>query len=152
MERFKIENWERLHLGTPFPAWRSLSEIECYSLRARLLARVGLPNSTDSISVLGWFESNAEKCEGFDAEEKTFDLCTVLSALAVQPKSMVYVNWYRFDDIDAMDAAQLSRHFGDVWYPAVDDVEIFDDSLDWVLMVHHSGSLKLARLGGSDRR
>lgn len=84
-------------------------------------------------------------CEGGDANLDGFDLMALMGRVGIHPKASVYLNWYRFDDIDVMSTDQLSRYFSDIWYPSVDDLDIFDDSLDWVLMVRHYGTVSLVQ-------
>ncbi len=40
----------------------------------------------------------------------------------------------------------MSRWFDDIWYPASDDIDLFDSTLDWILSVSHSGLIDLRRL------
>ena len=40
----------------------------------------------------------------------------------------------------------LNKHFYDVWYPSSDDIELFDDTLDWIIFVRHYGGVQLLAL------
>lgn len=42
----------------------------------------------------------------------------------------------------------LTEHFDYIWYPGPDDIEIFDDSLSWILSVDHGGYLRVLVLDG----
>lgn len=57
----------------------------------------------------------------------------------------VYINWHRFDKIDQMQFPDLMGHFDDIWYPGADDIDIFDDSLNWVASVSHFGNVRLLK-------
>ncbi|WP_234399978.1 hypothetical protein [Campylobacter concisus] len=39
----------------------------------------------------------------------------------------------RFDD--------LSKFFSDIWYPSLNDIEIFDINLNWIISVRHYGAI-----------
>jgi hypothetical protein len=54
----------------------------------------------------------------------------------------VYLNWYRFDDIDQIDLAALDQYFSDIWYPGSDDLDVFDDSTDWIVSIAHFGKIR----------
>ena len=37
-------------------------------------------------------------------------------------------------------------YFDDIWYPDADDIDVFDDTVTWILSVAHSGQNKLLKL------
>lgn len=53
--------------------------------------------------------------------------------------SNVFINWYRFDDIDKMSLKDLDQYFYDIWFPATDDIDIFDDTFKWIVSIFHDG-------------
>jgi hypothetical protein len=69
----------------------------------------------------------------------------LLRKLGVTSPKKVYLNWYRFDDIDQIDLADLDRYFFDIWYPDSDDLDVFDDSADWIVSIAHHGNVRLFR-------
>ncbi|EKO31739.1 hypothetical protein LEP1GSC179_0008 [Leptospira santarosai str. MOR084] len=40
----------------------------------------------------------------------------------------------------------LINNFDDIWYPSVDDIDIIDMSISWILSVSHFGEIKLIDL------
>jgi hypothetical protein len=74
------------------------------------------------------------------------DFRQLLGQTSVQSVEKVLVNWYRFDEIDRIDIDVLSQFFDDIWYPAVDDIEIFDTSCGWFISVSHDGRVELISL------
>jgi hypothetical protein len=59
---------------------------------------------------------------------------------------MVFINWYRFDDIDEMRLPDLAEHFADVWLPMAEDPDIFDSTFTWMLSIAHYNAYTLRRL------
>jgi len=147
MEKHKIENFLEAEPGRKFPTLRSLSTIECMNLKARLAAKLGKPASTDSLIVLQDAIGRVKLQAGDNAEDKEFDLMALLSKVAdIKPTDLVYLNWYRFDRIDEMKSGDLASDFFYIWYPGPDDIEIFDDSLSWLVSISHSGTVRAGHL------
>ena len=123
--------------------YESLTPMEGEDLRTRLLRKLGIEHEIERATLLKLIDEIAEPLEG-SAEAEGFDLGSVLAALQIRPRVDVYINWYRFDSIDRMAFADLRRFFDDIWYPASDDVEVFDESLSWILLISHEGGLSIA--------
>jgi hypothetical protein len=82
---------------------------------------------------------------GVNSLSDDFRLSQVLWRLRILPPEYVFVNWYRFDDVDEIKFADLESHFTDIWYPSSDDIEVFDSSLKWLIAVSHDGSVGICR-------
>ena len=76
-------------------------------------------------------------CTGVSAEDEHFNIEELANSIGIEPQSVVFVNWNRFDKIDRLSFTDLSKFFCDIWYPASDDIDIFDSALLWVLSVTH---------------
>lgn len=76
-------------------------------------------------------------------------MARVFEQLSINAREVCYVNFYRFDHICEFPTTQLATYFDDIWYPASDDIEIFDDSLAWMIAVDHGGYISAGAL--SDR-
>ena len=59
-----------------------------------------------------------------------------------QPET-IFLNWYRFDAFDEMLFSDFIKCFDYIWYPSADDLDIFDQSLSWILSIDHDGSIFL---------
>ena len=51
------------------------------------------------------------------------------------------INFCRFDDIDEMKLDDLNKYFYDIWYPVVEDIEIFDRECNWMILISHDGDV-----------
>ena len=80
-----------------------------------------------------------------NSNDENFDLSAALSSMKIKCPENVFVNWYRYDNIDKFNLLDLTRYFDDIWYPELDDVDIFDDSFTWIVSVAHSGRITFAK-------
>ena len=51
----------------------------------------------------------------------------------------MYINWSDFKDIDVLDLEDVLRYFYDIWFPGMDDIEIFDETFNWLVSIRHDG-------------
>jgi hypothetical protein len=145
MQEIKIQNFER-DRGQSFPAFRSLSPDQCAALRERVAQKLGLPPETDPLELVRHLAAKEGRYSSQQADEASFDLGKAMDELGIKPKDTIYLNWYRYDDVDEMSVKDLSKFFDDIWYPSSDDLDIFDDSLQWILSIAHDGDVKAIAL------
>ena len=43
--------------------------------------------------------------------------------------------------IDEMKLDDLNKYFYDIWYPVVEDIEIFDRECNWMILISHDGDV-----------
>ena len=143
MENFKIQNFEKANPGKRFPVYTVQDEHACADLVNVLSKKLGIEPSSDGVKMVQEIQKQAILLKNVNAESEDFDLSGVLKRENIKALERVFINWYRFDAIDAMAFQDLSKCFGDVWYPSSDDIEIFDASTNWMLCVAHNGIVKL---------
>ena len=78
---------------------------------------------------------------GIRADENGFNLGDVTRRLDLKPKDLILINWHQFDDIDEVRFTDLARFFLDIWYPAADHIDIFDETFQWVISIGYSGEV-----------
>jgi hypothetical protein len=145
MDDFKIKNFAGEHPGKQLPVQR-VSPEEVATVRALLLRRLGLPHATDGLALVKTVEARSVPVESQDASRRDFDLAKVLVDLVdINLDDHVFLNWYRFDQLDRMRAAELAELFDDVWSPAADDLDVVDPRCRWVLSVNHHGGVRVLR-------
>lgn len=144
MDEIKIQNFAKANPGKRIPNVRHLDRDECESLRADIAVKLGQPRNSDSFEVLQELELRSQDLPGKPSDDN-FRLLKLFQELQLNARS-VYVNWSSFDDMDEMSAKDLSDDFHDLWYPSSDDVEIFDRSMDWILLVRHYDVVQIVRL------
>jgi hypothetical protein len=87
----------------------------------------------------------AKPCDFASPIDDSFDLNELLATCKLEASDDVYINWYRYDKIDQLKKSDLARFFTDIWYEGSDDLDIFDGTFNWMLLIRHDGYLKLLR-------
>lgn len=147
MDHIKVENFQRDNPGMAFPSWEALLPKDCTFFRARIAKRVGLPPTVDTLVLVEKLNELALDVAVFESDQNRLDLLKVFQSLNIEPLNHVYLNWYRYDDIDKMAFSDLQLYLMDIWYPASDDIDIFDDTLKWALSLTHYGIVRMVNLG-----
>lgn len=145
MDKIKIDNFSRECAGSDFPEYVSLSKSACTELAESIQEKFALVNICDGLTLVRAVDAMAKPCEVISHVGEEFCLNELLYACGIDAADDVYINWYRYDKIDRLKRNDLDSHFFDIWYPEVDDIDVFDDSLNWILSVRHDGYLKLLR-------
>jgi len=135
MDQIKLENF-RKEYGFEMPIVRSLSAGECIKIRENLLRKFSL-NDIDEFFKIDKFS----KLDGFDADEVNFDLKTAFGELGIATPNEICINFNKFENIDILRFDDLFKFFSDIWYPSLDDIEIFDINLNWIVFVRHYGGI-----------
>lgn len=119
MDQIKLENF-RKEYGFKMPITRSLSPNECLKIRENLLHKFSLDNIDEFFKI-----DKFNKFDGFSADEVNFDLNALFSELNIATPNEICINFNKFESIDILHFDDLSKFFSDIWYPSLDDVEIF---------------------------
>ena len=135
MDQIKLENFRKEH-GIKMPIIRSLSPGECLKIRENLLHKFSL-NDIDEFFKIDKFN----KLDGFNAVEANFDLKTAFSELGIATPNEICINFNKFGSIDILRFDDLDNFFSDIWYPSLDDIEIFDINLSFIISVRHYGAI-----------
>ena len=135
MDQIKLENFRKEH-GIKMPIVRSLSPNECLKLREKLLHKFSLKNIDEFFKI-----DKFRKLDGFNADEANFDLKTAFSELGIATPNEICINFNKFENIDILRFDDLFKFFSDIWYPSLDDIEIFDINLSFIVLVRHYGAI-----------
>jgi len=145
MEDHKIENFEKDHPGVSFPTHVVQSAEARVRLMRGLGERLGIVGS-DGLKLVRGLQSTVPWDTGEVPETTRFDFLQILENGGFEAPETVLVNWDRFETVESIAATQLADYFDYIWYPSVDDIEIMDESLKWVLRVDHSGCWSFMKL------
>ena len=148
MDNYKLENFRRTYPHREFPKFATLPPSECERVRKSVATILGLTGQYRPLELVERLHAQKPIHVTEVPREGQLDLRSFLDGALVGQPHRVFVNWDRFDHIDSMDLDDLSRYFDDVWYPSVDDIEIFDDSYRWFLSVAHDGRISLIQPQG----
>lgn len=146
MDKLKIDNFSKIHREIDFPKYVSLDSVSAKKIQFLIAEKLKLEDCSDGLSLVKKIDARGALCEGINAEDEQFSLSEAISLAGLISSELVYVNWYRYDDIDKLCLNDFDKYFDDLWYPDLDDIDIFDDSLTWIMSVLHSGQIKVLRL------
>ena len=135
MDQIKLENF-RKEYGFEMPIIRSLSAGECLETRENLLHKFSLQNIDEFFKI-----DKFSRLDGFNADEENFDLKAVFGKLNIATPNEICINFNKFESIDILHFDDLSKFFSDIWYPSLDDIEIFDINLSFIFSVRHYGAI-----------
>ena len=135
MDQIKLENF-RKEYGFEIPIIRSLSPGECLKIRENLLHTFSLDDIAEFFKI-----DKFSRLDGFNADEENFDIKTAFSELGIAMPNEICINFNKFESIDILRFDDLSKFFSDIWYPSLDDIEIFDINLSFIISVRHYGAI-----------
>ncbi|MDD2814305.1 MAG: hypothetical protein PHP00_01000 [Thiotrichaceae bacterium] len=144
MEMFKIEHFKTAYPNIEFPEFYNVDNADLLRLQNRLFDKLNVKDR-DLLKLTKTLNSRTSVISGVNAEHEDFCLSSVLFHENIKPNEWVYLNWYRYDQVDKMIFSELEKYFDDIWYPSSDDLDIFDDSYAWILSIRHYGVLSLLR-------
>lgn len=131
--------------GVRFPEVRELDGFEVKTLRDRLVEKLCLPPNVDGLEVVTLFDRVQRYAATLSQEEPGFDLMAAGHSLGIKWPKSLYLNWYRFDAVERMSTSDIARYFDYIWYPGPDDLDLFDDSLSWIVTVTHGSTVQAVR-------
>ncbi|WP_103574690.1 heat-shock protein [Campylobacter concisus] len=135
MDQIKLENFRKEH-GFDMLIIRSLPAGECLKIRENLLHKFSLQNIDEFFKI-----DKFSRLDGFNADEANFDLNALFSELDIATPNEICINFNKFESIDILHFDDLSKFFSDIWYPSLDDIEIFDINLSFIFSVRHYGAI-----------
>ena len=140
MDDFKISMFENEN-NRRFPLYRSLSGNECRLLIQRITQIYKLDQGNIE-SLLASRQSFYDKTNALDDD---FSLLTLLRDLEIKPAEDIYINWFKFDKIDILNGEDLNKYFNDIWFQSSDDIDLFDNSLEWTVSIRHDGCVSFIK-------
>ena len=145
MDEHKIQNFKKEYPETAFPDIRTLSIAEAENTRESVRDKLGMHPEATPLEIVIKLSDDSTVISGVNAEADDFSFKSAVLQTGIEPKERVLINWYRFDVIDEISLDDLTSYFDDIWYPASDDIDIFDDSISWVISIGHSGDVSVWR-------
>ena len=146
MEEFKKQNFAKTYPDLDFPSITKLTADRVNFLRKCLAKRLDVSSDIDGLGLVRKLDSTEISLEHVNALEPKFSITEILNIHHVEFDDSVILNWHRFDDLDEIKLKDLDEFLSDIWYPASDDIDVFDNSMTWVLSIAHTGKVKFIRL------
>jgi hypothetical protein len=145
MDRIKIENFEREHPTKEFPRYRSLSSRDANKIHKTWFLKMAQSDG-NPLELIKEIRARSRRLNCPRAESEEFSLEDCFAKADIHSRPDVFVNWDQFNAIDRLDLHDLNRYFLDLWYPAADDIDIFDSSFQWILSIDYLGIVTLLKL------
>lgn len=138
MDKFKITLFEN-EFGRSFPSYKELPKEECQFLLKSVCKtyRIIETNFATQLDSVQSFYSDS------NAVDEDFKLKNTLFNLGISFNSTLFVNWFRFERIDAFYIDDLDEYFNNIWFHVADDIDLFDESLTWIVSIHHEGYISV---------
>lgn len=142
MNKIKLDHFRTNNPGKEFPEYSSLSSHDTNFIRKTLRKALSIDSRITDLEFTILVDKMQTVVPECNALRDNFDLRDVFNACCIHPHNKVYINWYRYDDIDELDLEDFIKHFDDIWYPHSDDIDIFDSAFSWIVSVSHNGIIK----------
>ena len=126
------------------PRYVTLTDTEGTEVIEKLLLRAGCPSGTP-LEIIQMLFEQSKSIEGLKLKEVNAPLEELFYKAGIVAGLSLYVEWGSLCDIDRFQTDDLKDHFYDVWYPSSDDIEIFDETLSWIMFVRHYGRVEIWR-------
>ena len=142
MKAFKLVNFQHEH-NTNMPIVRSIEGSECEAV-CRSLFRNWHVNTLEE-----FFKKEEQEfvlLDDINAEDDDLDWNKVFNSIGIPVPNEVFINFERFNNIDVFLFKDFCKYFDDIWYPATDDIEVFDASFNWIVSVKHYGAVHYAKI------
>lgn len=146
MESFKIEIFEKENPSDKFPSFSTLDAEATASIRQQFVQKLKVTRSIDGKELLDLLSASIESINTFNANVENFNVTDVFRHLGIIPNETIYINWHHYDDVDVMKYKDFSTYFEYIWFPGPDDIDVFDDTYDWVLSINHEGYISCRKL------
>ena len=139
MENVKIDNFQKAFPDQEFPPFSHLNIQIATKFKVLLGRKLGIANPADGLELIRKLVATGTAHPEYGVVEDVLSLGQVLASTNLSRPESVYLNWHRFDDIDSLKTVDFEAYFPDIWYPSADDLDVFDDSLKWILTITHNG-------------
>ena len=142
MEDFKKDNFYRAYPGEEYPSYNICSEEEARLLLEKICEKYScsfeMPLALNSQVI-----KRSRILDFCNADDDEFSLEEVFERLSITPNDNIYISWLRLENVYTFNFKILCKRWDDIWYPAIDDIELFDDSFSWLIGINHHGYIIL---------
>lgn len=137
MEKFKINLFEK-ETGDLFPSFQELNKTDCNIFYHHFKEKMLVYDF--HLSVFDNFQSNTIFIEKYNALDEKFNILDVFTELNLS-SNIIYIDWDEFHTIDKFQTYDFSEYFSDIWYPYSDNIIIFPQDMNIIIMIRHDGAI-----------
>lgn len=145
MDEIKMKYFNHRNKGEQFPDFKTLSLTENMTLYRRIVEKTSSDRNILHYDLIDSLYKQAIFPPNINTKNKDFNLSKFLAEQQILPEEKVYLSWGPLDNIDSMRFNDLSKHFKDIWSTR-DDLILFDDSLNWIILINHHGTIAVFKV------
>ncbi len=138
MDPFKRANFGRDYPDIEFPSYSILTVEQVAALRGELLRRCLVDICETFAYYIGSVE-NVKHVADWNATDQDFNLENLCHKLRIKPDNTLYIEWTANREFIAIDCRCLSSYWEYIWYPAIDDIVLFDKTCSWLVAIDPEG-------------
>lgn len=145
MEKFKLTHFKELY-GFKIPTLRHLSVKESEIIIDKLCS-IYRVKKLDFL--LNKIYNTFTTIKEIDVDVDNFHIVNLFNELGITIPEEILINWDKFENIDCISFDIFNKYFSDIWYPIIDDIEIFDKEIKWIISIRHDGIISYSGNGES---
>ena len=139
MQDIKLQNMKEDY--SSIPNYETFSEREAKAIVRALISVYSLGDIKESEAA----EEILKKSVSVSLVNDDFSLTILGENLGIEIGESLFVSWDKFQEIDNINTEEFDEYFFDLWYEGIDNIGIFDSTLEWVIFIVRNGDIRLAR-------
>ena len=143
MDSYKLEEFAGDHPGQQYPWVESVQPQEAQRMVSELMSRF-CPSATNASDFIH-FIAEQPMLEEITVLDDEFDFTRLLIDAQIRIPQEILVNFAAFEQLERMRYAEFAKHFRYVYWPATDDLDCFDESLEWIVSIDHDGRITVLK-------
>lgn len=141
MDPHKLEDFADEHPGEESPRVDAVPTRQTSKLVTTLMARFCPCAKTESDFIR--YIAREPMVDNLAALDEDFDFTRLLKDSHIEIPSDVFLNFTEFDRLERMRYSDFAKYFRNVYWPATDDLDCFDETLNWIVSIDHDGNITL---------
>ena len=139
MENIKIENMVSDYGKTV--ECREISEEECKKIE-EIIVKNFIKEDIKQSEILKLI---LEKSKSIDKVDDNFLIERVIEKKGFEKTESIYVMWDELSHIDEISLKEFDSHIFDLWYEGLDNIQIFDAGMEWILFITRYGDVRILK-------
>lgn len=139
MENIKIENMLFDYGKTA--ECREISVEECKKIEDGIIKNF----IKEDIKQSEILKSVLEKSKSIDRVDDDFLIERVIEKKGLEKMDNIYVMWDDLNHIDEISLKEFDSHIFDLWYEGLDNIQIFDAGMEWILFITRYGDVRILK-------
>ncbi len=139
MQDIKLQNMKEDY--SCIPNYETFSASEAKAIVRALINVYSLGDIKESEAA----EEILKKSVSVSLVNDDFSLKILGENLGIDIGDSLFISWNKFQEIDNINTAEFEEYFFDLWYEGIDNIEIFDSSLEWIVFIVRNGDIRLVR-------